>query len=1069
MSFVHLHTHSHYSLLDGLARIDELVARAAALGMPALALTDHGALYGLIEFTQKAAAAGIKPILGIEAYIASFGRHDRSPRADKQIAHLTLLARTQQGYRNLLKLSTRSHLEGFYYKPRMDHELLEQYGEGLIALSGCLNGEIPRAILSGQRDRAVELIRWHERTFGKGNFYLELQHNPSLPEQAKVNEALIGLGKELSVPLVATGDVHYLLPSDDQAQDVLLCIQTKTHASDPNRLSMLGEDFSLQPPDRMREHFAHVPEAVENTLAIADRVDVRIEFGKVQLPHFATPAAKPPDAYLRELCMAGIPRRYGASRPDIMERLEYELGIIRTTGFATYFLIVQDFINWAKQRGIVVGPGRGSGAGSIVAYLTNITNIDPLRYDLLFERFLNPERVVMPDFDIDFADTRRGEVIRYVEEKYGHDRVAQIITFGTMAARAAVRDVGRVLGLPYSYCDKVAKLIPMFMKLDQAIETIPELKEIYESDADGRKLLDTAKRLEGVARHTSIHACGILITKEPLEEHVPLQVSAAQGERTIISQYSLHPIEELGLLKMDFLGLTNLTIIEQTIRIIEKTRGVRVNLDTLPLDDHHTFRLLQDARTTGVFQLESSGMRRYLHQLKPTDFEDIIAMISLYRPGPMELIPDYIDGKHGRKHATYLHPKLQPILEKTYGVAVYQEQILQIARDLAGFTLGEADVLRKAVGKKIRKLLAQQREKFIQGCVQNGITKAVAQKIFGFIEPFARYGFNRAHAACYALIAYQTAYLKATFPQEFMAALLTADLHDTDRIAIEVEECRQMGIDVLPPDINESYATFTVVRPEDQQDRARKPRIRFGLGAVKNVGEGVVRTIIEERKVHGRFENLEDFLMRVQAKDLNKKTLESLVKCGALDQFGERSQMLANMDTLVLYARRATQESAHGQTNLFRMLPVSHAPRLRLENAPAASKKQKLSWEKELLGLYISEHPLDEYRDGLRAIATPIADLRATGGDRRTTAVAGIITKVQKVLTRAGDPMLFVKLEDLTGGMELLVFPKVLAAYGDAIQEDRIVRASGKLSTKEGEVKLLCDTIEQLQPEQLRS
>lgn len=1076
MNFVHLHTHSHYSLLDGLPKIGQLIKRAKELKMKALALTDHGVLYGAIEFYQKAQAAGIKPIIGVEAYLAPNGYLNKRPRLDERPHHLVLLAKNRTGYQNLIYLTTKAHLEGFYYKPRIDLDLLKDHHEGLIALTACLQGEIPQAIKNNQLPKAEDLITKYQDLFGKENFYLELQHHPNLEHQDRVNKKLIEFSKKLNVPLVATNDVHYLNPEDADPQDVLLCIQTKKKQSDPDRISYLGENYALRSSKEMIKFFQDVPEAVKNTEKIALECELEIEFGKILLPHFKTPAKKSADEYLKKLCFAGLKKRFGievsSDNPskkfsnkerEIVERLEYEISVIEKTGFASYFLIVQDFVNWAKDHKIVVGPGRGSAAGSLVSYVLNITNIDPLKYDLMFERFLNPERITMPDIDMDFADSRRDEVIHYVEERYGKDQVAQIITFGTMAARAAVRDVGRVLGLPYNYCDRVAKLIPMFISLDDAMETVPELQEIYHSDPEGKKLIDTAKKLEGVARHSSTHACGVVITPEPLEKYVPIQF-ASQDDKTIITQYSLHPIEDLGLLKMDFLGLKNLTILENTIAIIQKTTGQEIQIDHIPLDDKKTFQLLQQGETTGVFQLESSGMTRYLKELRPTDLEDIIAIVSLYRPGPMELIPDYIAGKHGQKKITYLHPKLEPILKKTYGIAVYQEQILQIARDLCGFTLGEADVLRKAIGKKIKKLLLEQREKFVQGAINNGIEKNIAEKLFNFIEPFARYGFNRSHAACYALIAYQTAYLKAHWPAQFLAALMTADYGHTDRIAIEVAEVEQHGIEVLPPDVNESYSTFTVVR---ESLKKNEPIIRFGLMAVKNIGTNIVRTIIEGREKDGPYQNLDDFLRRVQTKDLNKKSLESLIKCGAMDLFGERQTLLNNLDAILIYAKNSQRETINGQTNLFGMLPVANSPRLKLKESEPVPKKQKLIWEKQLLGMYVSEHPLEEYRSYLDQVAIPIRKLAEK--PNKGVMIGGVVNQIQKILTKTQKPMLFVKMEDLSGGIEVLVFPSTLKAKPEIWQEDKILLVSGRLSSKEGALKFICDQAQELNSEQLEA
>ncbi|MFH1171664.1 MAG: DNA polymerase III subunit alpha [bacterium] len=1064
MSFVHLHTHSHFSLLDGLPKIDELVLRTRELGMPAVALTDHGVLYGVIEFYQKAREAGVQPIIGVEAYCARNKLTDRGTGTDDRPYHLILLAKNERGYQNLVRLITIGHLQGYYYKPRIDFDALARHHEGLIVLSGCLNGHVPSLLRAGKTDAARAAVRQYHDLLGE-DYFLEIQNRPTILEQAQVNTTLKEFSRDLHIPLVATNDCHYLRKEDADAQDILMCIQMKRRVDEANRMSYIGENFSLIPPQEMRDAFADTPEAIENTLKIAERCKLTLELGHVQLPHFPTPHGLTADQYLRKLCERGLERRYGADarkRTDVLERLNYELRVIEKTGFGSYFLIVQDFTNWAKDQGIVVGPGRGSAAGSIVAFLTNITNVDPLRYELLFERFLNPDRISMPDIDIDFADIRRDEVIRYAEQKYGRDPVAQIITFGTMAARAAVRDVGRVLGLPYSYCDRVAKLIPMFTDLSKALAMVPELREIFENDPDGRRLLESAKKLEGVARHASRHACGVVITKDPLQELIPLQ-RAGQDDSSIITQYSLHPIEDLGLLKIDFLGLSNLTILQKAIDIVEKTRGMIVNLDAIPLDDAETFTLLQRGQTIGVFQLESSGMRRYLKELRPNALEDIIAMVALYRPGPMELIPQFIDGKHGRRKARYLHPKLQPILDKTYGVAVYQEQVLQMARDLAGFTMSEADVLRKAVGKKIASLLQEQRQKFIEGCVKNDIERKTAEQIFAFIEPFARYGFNRAHAACYGLIAYQTAYFKANYPAEFMASLLTSDQHNTDRIAIEVDECRQMGIEVLPPDVNESFDSFTVVVDEEGHPSSR---IRFGLSAIKNVGDHVAEAILRERKANGPYQGIEDFLGRIGTKDLNRKSLECLVKAGALDGFAERNQMLSNIETLLQFARQTEKAAANGQTNLFGMLPADHAPTLKLRPSDPVTDEQKLSWERELLGLYLSSHPLAPHRDILSTITHSIIESRKMANGAMVK-LGGLVTDMKKILTRGGEPMIFVKIEDFTGSLEAVVFPSVLKQKPAVWQIDQILLLEGRLSDKDGTIKVLVNEAWAFDPEAL--
>ncbi|MFZ2310175.1 MAG: DNA polymerase III subunit alpha, partial [Patescibacteria group bacterium] len=1070
MSFVHLHNHTHYSLLDGLTKIDELVKYAKEQGSPAVAITDHGTMYGVIEFYQKCQKAGIKPIIGVETYLAPKSRHDKLNRNDAKNYHLLLLAKNNTGYKNLIKLISAAHLEGFYYKPRIDWELLQQHHEGLIASTACLGGEIAQYILASDLVGAKKRILEYNDLFGQGNFYLEMMDHKELPGQERVNNALIELSKETGVPLIATNDIHYFKKEDATAQDILLCLQNKKKIDDTDRMSMVGlGDYSMRSNADMIEAFKHIPEAIENTLKIADMCDVEIDLGNVQLPHFEVPDGYDGNSYLKFLAEEGIKKRYkdldknSEQAKVIYDRMNYELSVVEKMGWPSYFLIVSDFVNWSKDNGIVVGPGRGSAAGSLVCYLTGITNLDPLKYDLLFERFLNPERISMPDIDMDFSDVRRNDVLDYVTKKYGEDHVSQIITFGTMAAKAAVRDVGRVLNIPYDFCDSLSKDIPMFTKLDEAIKTVPELKEKYNKNPDAKKILDYALRLEGVARHHSTHACGVLITKNPLTDYTPIQY-ASSSDKTVVSQYSAHPIEDLGLLKMDFLGLKNLTIIEAALKIIKNTRGLKINIDDIPMDDKPAYELFQRGETTGVFQFESSGMKRYLRDLKPTEFEDIIAMVALYRPGPMEWIPDYITGKHGEKKVAYLHPKLEPILAKTYGVAIYQEQVMQIARDLAGFTMGQADVLRKAMGKKIVSLLAEQKEKFVDGCVKNGIHKELAEKIFSFIEPFAGYGFNRSHAACYALIGYQTAYLKAHWPVEFMAALLTADQHDTDRIAIEIDECRNMGIKIMAPDVNESFDSFTVVTTGTAEQRIvaeneKVDTIRFGLNAVKNVGEHIVEVIIHERKENGPYQDLFDFLERVSDKDLNKKSLESLIKCGALDRWGERGQLLSNCEKLLSFNKEISKSKDSKQINLFfGVSDVAVAPKITLDDYPDVPQAEKLSWEKELLGLYISEHPFNIYKPYLGTYAIPIIELnRHKGSD--SVVVSGVISSIKKIITKKNESMLFVKMEDALSSVELLIFPRLLKETLIVWQEGRAIIGVGSVSEKDQDVKILLNHV----------
>jgi len=1067
MKFVHLHVHTHYSLLDGLTKLDELVDFVKKEDSPAVAITDHGVMYGVIEFYQKCKKAGIKPIIGVESYLAPRSRHDKITRTDeKRNFHLILLAKNNQGYKNLLKLTSIAHLEGYYYKPRIDWEVLQQYHEGLIACTACIGGEIPTLIRSGNLEQARKRALEYNELFGQDNFYFEIQHHPDLEGQDMVNKELIKMSRELNIPIVATNDSHYLRKEDDEAQDILLCMQGKKKKEDTNRMCQLGNDFSFRSTADMIEDFKDTPDAIENTVKIAEMCDVEIELGKVQLPHFEVPAEFTQATYLRQLCENGLNKRYGKNYTEvsdaIRERMDYELSVVERMGWPSYFLIVADFVNWAKDQGIVVGPGRGSAAGSLICYLTGITNLDPLEYDLLFERFLNPDRISMPDIDLDFADTRRGEVLEYVENKYGKDHVAQIITFGTMAARAAVKDVGRVLGAPYDYMDKLAKAIPMFTKLDEALSDVDEFKQMYKSDPQAKNIIDYARRLEGVSRHSSTHACGVLITKDPLSENVPVQY-ASSTDRSIVSQYSLHPVEDLGLLKMDFLGLKNLTIIESAIRIIKGTAGVEIDIEKIPLDDVKTYKLFADGETTGVFQFESSGMKRYLRELKPTEFEDIIAMVALYRPGPMEWIPDYIAGKHG-KTLTYLHPKLEPILKKTKGVAIYQEQVMQMARDLAGFTMAGADVLRKAMGKKIVKLLAEQKEKFIKGCVEtNGMSEALAEKIFSFIEPFAGYGFNRSHAACYAMIGYQTAYLKAHYPTEFMAALLTADQQHIERLAVEIEEAQRMGIIVSRPDVNQSFETFTVVKSKFENGELVGKRksgdvIRFGLGAVKNMGSHIASVLIDERKINGPYKDITDLLERVTDKDLNKKSLESLVKTGALDDFGERGMLLANVDNMLSYNKEMLKNQNSKQTSLFAdVLDVGVRSMIRLNSAPAINKQEMLRWEKELLGLYVSDHPFSDYKKELEGIIVPLKKVPDFKDEDQMT-VAGIITKIQKIITKTSKSMLFVKIEDDTGGAEVLVFPNLYKTTFSIWTEGKAVIIQGKKSDKDNEIKILANT-----------
>lgn len=1094
MSFAHLHVHSHYSLLDGLAKPEQLLQKTKDQKLKSLALTDHGVMYGIIEFYQQALEMGIKPVLGVEAYVAPNGMESKRPNIDTKPYHLILLAKNNTGYKNLMKLVTEAHLRGFYYKPRIDFELLKKHHEGVIALSACIQGEVASEIISENIDKAEKVAKQYNDLFGKGNYYLELQDHPNIQKQGVANEGLIKISKKFDIPLVATTDTHYLEKEDDKIQDILVCIQTQKKVDDSDRMSMMGNDFSLRNPEDMEKSFKDVPTALENTELIAQKCNIEIQLGKILLPKLEIPKEYNYLEYLIKCCHDGLHERYpdiefklDEIKPDenikqdenikdkkkiILNRLNYELGVIKKTGFASYLLIVADFVIWAKKNKIVTGPGRGSAAGSFVCYLLDITEIDPIKYDLLFERFLNPERISMPDIDMDFADNRRDRVIDYVRRKYGDEKVAQIITFGTMAARAAVRDCGRTLDYEYDYCDRVAKLIPMFSNLEEALENVAELKSLYDSDANAKKLIDYSKKLEGVARHASTHACGTIIAPKDIVNYTPQQYGT-HGDESITTQYEMHGVEALGLLKMDFLGLKNLTIIQNAIKIIKKTKDIEIDISKIPLNDKKSYQLLQRGQTTGVFQLESSGMKRYLKLLKPTELENIIAMVALYRPGPMEWIPDYIAGKSGEKEPSYIHPLLEPILKKTYGVAIYQEQIMQTAQSLAGFSLGEADILRKAVGKKIKELLVQQKKKFIEGCVKNNIPREIAKKVFAFIEPFAGYGFNRSHAACYALIAYRTAYLKAHYPCEFMAALLTSDQENTDRLAIEITESEQLGIKVLPPDINESFADFTAVIPSSEEVvQGKKESIRFGLRAIKNVGENIVNEIIKEREKNGKYKSLEDMAKRVATRDFNKKSLEALAKSGALDSIGERNQILENVERILGFAKSEQKAKLQGQKDLFSVLAPKDqkksAPKIKLDEAEPATKKERLAWERELLGLYVSDHPLNEYKNYLATHTTMCNKLEKDCRPNQIVVIGGIVSEIKKIITKKGEPMLFVKMEDPTSNVEVLVFPRTLKENPMLWEEDKILLIKGKVSDKDGDIKILVEKAKELKQSKVK-
>ncbi len=1053
MNFTHLHVHSHYSILDGLPKIEELVEHVKNSGMDSVAITDHGVLYGAVEFYKKAKQKDIKPIIGSELYVAIDKLDQKRPKIDNKNYHLVLLVKNKKGYKNLVKMITEAHLRGFYYKPRIDEELLEKHCEGLIALTACIQGKIPQYILSGKKEQAKKIALKYKKMFGKDSFYFELQHHPNIPDQKKINKTLKKWSKELDIGLVATCDSHYLKPEDAEIQDILMSISTGSDINDPDRISLREDDFSMKTPEEMAEIFSDVPEAIKNTQKIKKLCQFEFELGKTRLPKYPTPEGKSYEDHLRDLCEKNLKKRYDEDMlKEAKERLNYELSIINETGFASYFLIVQDFVNWAKENHIVVGPGRGSAGGSLVSYLLRITNIDPLRYDLIFERFLNPGRakVSMPDIDLDFTDKRRDEVIEYIANTYGKENVAQIITFGTMAARAAIRDTGRAMGYEYSYCDRVAKMIPMGQSLEEALENSVDFRKLYNTDPKAEKLIDAAKRLEGVVRHASTHACGLVIGNEPLPNRVPLQ-HPSQDDDAVVTQYEMHSIEDIGLLKMDILGLKNLTIIEDTLKKIYAVHGKNIDMDELKLDDKKTFELLQEGNTTGVFQLESSGFQRYLKKLKPTNMEDIIAMVALYRPGPMQYIPTYIKRKHGKEEVEYLHPDLEPILEPTYGVCVYQEQVMRIAQEMAGYSLAEADILRKAIGKKIASLLKSQKEKFLTGLQKSGYSKELGKEIWGWIKPFAQYSFNKSHAAAYAQIAYQTAYLKAHYPEEFMSSLLTSEQKNIDRLGFIMGECKRMGIEVLQPDVNESFTHFSVVPGEN--------KIRFGLAAVKNVGTKLVEEIVEDRKENGKYNSLDDFLSRIHSRHLNKKSLESLAKAGAFEFFMERNKILKNMEKILTYSKEIRKKEKSGQSGLFDTNDV-YQTKIKLKKVESASIEKKLQWEKELLGLFITGHPLDRHKEKLSK-AMSLQKAKKQISDKKVR-VGGMISKTKEITTKNGNRMAFITLKDKKEEMEIILFPDTYRKYKTLLDENNIVFIHGKINHRDENPKIIADKVKKI-------
>jgi len=1066
--FIHLHTHSHYSLLDGMSNIKEMVKLAKSYDMPALGLTDHGALYGAVEFYIECKNYGIKPIVGVEVYVAKGSHHDKQPGIDNKRFHLTLLAKNNIGYTNLIKLTSIAHLEGYYYKPRIDKETLKKYSNGIICLSGCFGSELSRALRNKNIDDAEIIINEHQNIFGKDNYYLEIMHHPNIEGFNSVRNSTIALGKKFNISIVATQDSHYLYPDDTKAHDTLLAVQQSTDLDDSKRLTLSNEDFSFIDTKTAYDYFSDIPQAVENTRLVADKCSLDIEMGGWIFPNYPLKRGLTYDIELEALTYRGLSFRNLTDDTTTQSRIRYELDIIEKKKFSPYFLVVADLLRFARENKILTNT-RGSVAGSLVSYLLGISNINPLEFKLPFERFLNPERPSAPDIDMDFADNRRDEVIQYANRKYGEDKVAQIGTFGTMMARGAVRDVARALGHSYGTGDRISKLVPLGaqgfpMTINRALEMTPELSQMYETEKETREILDLARRLEGTVRHISVHAAGVVISPNPLDELVPLQHDPKGGK--IITQYDMHAVENIGLLKLDFLGIKNLTILSNAVNLVKDYHDTDINIDNITYSDKKTFDMLARGETMGLFQLNGAGMTRYLKDLKPTKIQDINAMVALYRPGPMAFIPEYIRRKENPNLITYLDDRMKDILEESYGIITYQDDILLIAMKIAGYSWGEVDGFRKAVGKKIPKEMQSQKDRFTRGCIDNGMPPNKVVKLWEMIETFAAYGFNKAHAASYGKVAYQTAYMKAHYPTEYMSALLTADAGDTEKISETITECKRMNIPVLPPDINESFGNFTIIRTDgftanNDDNDFNQDQIRFGLYSIKNLGTEIADAIIQERETNGKLISLADFLERVQHKNLNKKSLEALIKCGAMDFCGNRSQMLANIEEILAY-NREQEKSIKTQGSLFGLMEDKESiPKLRLKDAINISQEEMLKWEKELLGLYVSGHPLDKHKQKLSNLGTNVNDVKHYS-DGITTTLGGIIDEVKTIVTARGEKMAFVKLSDFDDSIEMVVFPRKYNEYKNSLFSDRSVVVKGRVSHRNGLPSIIIERIKEL-------